>query len=171
MKGYIITYLPFKKYILLVIILLLFSLFIFYSPIWYPKLSNVSFKLNPSNSDITTISDIWNNPQDYDGKTVTIEGTFSYYSTSWYTDNYLNLVKGYNLVFTEQQGFSVKSVNSDHVTQDVLTPLNGVNCLNSQPIVKATGQIKVDYFQTSQYSRTVNQIEMPSPRIEFVKCG
>src|SRR4030042_382865 len=98
-KGSIITIIPLKTYFIIIGIFLLIWIIAITSPIWYSKIRDLSFKLNPSNSGLTNINDILNNPLNYDGKTVTIQGKFNSLKTTWF-DDYTSTApirEGYNI--------------------------------------------------------------------------
>lgn len=157
-----------------IVIAILAVIFLTY-PFWYSKVGDVFFKLNPSNSGITDINDIINNPTNYDGKRVTVQGKLQYVTNTWREiDSFSSpLIEGYNVCIS-QGGFTSYDnvICSYQVTKDKLdNPLNGVSCLNTVPIVNVNGTVKVSY--QGQYSKTVSKIELLSSDLQifFVKCG
>jgi len=172
-KGYVVTYLPFKKYVILMIIIFLFYIAFIYYPLWYPKLESLALKLNPSTSDITTLQEIRENPETYDNKTVTTEGqTYGLIEKNTWNMGVGNVFEGYYMLLTKTEGYSYGQIKTTVLTNEQLNYVKNIStCVNSQPIFRVIGTIKVNYYQTSEFSKSVSDIEIMPTKIEFVRCN
>lgn len=172
-KGSVITYLPFEKYILLVVISTMIGLTLLFYPVWYPKLEDLMFKSNPSNSGITRIGDIYETPEKFDNTIITTEGyAVALTQDKAYAGPYI-VSAGYYMILSEDSTYSIFSnlIKTDIISDSQVDYVKSSSCFNSVPIFRITGTVTVSY-SSSGLSKSIESVNLSNIyKIEFVKCG
>lgn len=115
---------------------------------------------SPSNG-VTSIAEIWENPEAFNLKSATVQGRAEM----------KDLEESYAVVLTESSDlFFSKAITLKPLESEQVYYLKNISCVDSDPILRASGIVSITYQEVSEFRKTVDSVKMSPGKIEFINC-
>lgn len=136
------------------------------------NISNIFGEIHQTITNTVTVNYVANNPEKFDGKYVTLEavahGIVCASKVPIFGDciNELILSDLSSVALAHPSG---NDMMTEGLTQEQINDIESIRCIDSNPIFKISGEIKVKYIE-SGFSKISMSTSIVPYNIEFVRC-